>query len=234
MTEGFRRTLPNAITLLRLVLAGAFFAALSFYRYPSTHVLWGNVAILMFILAVTTDALDGYLARKWSVQSVFGRIMDPFCDKILILGAFIMLAGPAFIHESAALVSTPQGSAPAQPIEHADVVMISGVQPWMVIVVLARELLVTGIRGEVEARGQSFASNWSGKAKMILQSITIPLVLAIVINFDMLADHNDWARWSRDVLVWLTVAVTVISGWPYITQAGIVLRANAGAGKSVS
>ncbi len=233
MSDDFRRTLPNAITLLRLVLAAGFFAALSVYRYPDTHVLWGNLAIGMFILAVTTDALDGYLARKWNVQSVFGRIMDPFCDKILIIGAFIMLAGPAFVLEQE--VWAPG----ADLATDSRVTMVSGVQPWMAIVVLARELLVTGIRGEVEATGESFASNWWGKAKMILQSVTIPLVLLIVINFDMTPDAhttpgkplplgNALAIITRDVLVWVTVIVTVLSGWPYIRSARRVFARTAG------
>src|SRR5437867_12578728 len=90
------RNLPNALTVLRLILAGAFFAALNAFRYPDQHAGWGNAAIVLFVAAVTTDAFDGYLARKWHVESIFGRIMDPFCDKVLILGAFIYLTGPRF------------------------------------------------------------------------------------------------------------------------------------------
>jgi len=227
MTDNVRRSLPNAITLLRLVLAGGFLAALSVYRYPDTHVLWGNLAIVMFILAVTTDALDGYLARKWNVQSVFGRIMDPFCDKVLIIGAFVMLAGPAFVLEHDVIVTAGK----IIDLRANEFTVVSGVHSWMVVVVLARELLVTGIRGEVEAKGESFASTWSGKAKMILQSITIPLVLAIVINIDVTPGSGaSWAIWTRDILVWLTVAVTVISGWPYVRRASVVFAGKGGAG----
>ena len=229
MTDDVRRTLPNAITLLRLVLAAGFFAALSVYRYPDTHVLWGNLAIIMFLLAVTTDAIDGYLARKWNVQSVFGRIMDPFCDKILIIGAFAYLAGPAFVVEEGIHGTLNESG---MRWTGKGFTMVSGVYPWMAIVVLARELLVTGIRGEVEAMGESFASNWWGKAKMILQSITIPLVLLIVINIDVLAPGNAWAAWSRDILVWITVLVTVLSGWPYIRRASVVFAAKS-AGKAM-
>jgi CDP-diacylglycerol--glycerol-3-phosphate 3-phosphatidyltransferase len=224
MTDDVRRRLPNAITLLRLVLAAGFFAALSVYRYPDTHLVWGNLAIVMFVLAVTTDALDGYLARLWNVQSVFGRIMDPFCDKVLIIGAFVMLAGPAFVLEP----DSPVGRNRLIDLHDENAfTLVSGVYPWMVVVVLARELLVTGIRGEVEAMSESFASNWWGKAKMILQSLTIPLVLLIVINIDMTARENLWAVWTRDVLVWITVAVTVLSGWPYIRRASVVFAGRA-------
>ena len=97
MSPTFWRQLPNTLTVLRAVLAGGFFAALNAYRYPDENILWGNIAIALFCAAAATDALDGYLARRWHVESVFGRIMDPFCDKVLIMGAFIYLTGPRFL-----------------------------------------------------------------------------------------------------------------------------------------
>ena len=203
MPTEVRRQLPNTLTILRLFLAGAFFLTLNAFRYPSQNIGWGNAAIVLFILAVVTDALDGYLARRWRVESIFGRIMDPFCDKVLIIGAFIYLAGPRFvvaeIHEADGDVS---------------VTMATAVYPWMVVLILGRELLVTGIRGVIEGMGFSGASNWSGKAKMILQSITIPIVLAIAINIH--ASEQAWAHWTNVVLVYVTVIVTVWSGLPYI------------------
>jgi CDP-diacylglycerol--glycerol-3-phosphate 3-phosphatidyltransferase len=194
--------LPNALTVARLLLAAAFFGALNAYRYPDTNVLWGNIAIVFFILAAITDALDGYLARKWHVESTFGRIMDPFCDKVLILGAFIYLAGPRFIVEE-------------RIIEGDSIfVMATNVYPWMVVVILARELLVTAIRGLVEGDGVAFKTRWSGKAKMILQSIVVPIVLMLVVNFK--ASQNPWADWTCFAMVYLTVIVTVWSGVPYV------------------
>ena len=64
---------------------------------PAASGLAVFVAIGLFILAAITDALAGYLARRWEVVSTFGRLMDPFCDKVLVLGAFIYLAGPRFV-----------------------------------------------------------------------------------------------------------------------------------------
>lgn len=191
-----RAHIPNALTVLRLFLAAGFFAALGCYRYPDTGALWGNLAIALFIVAATTDALDGALARKWNVVSTFGRLMDPFCDKVLILGAFVYLAGPRFI------------------VPESDGAMATGVYPWMVVIVLARELLVTGIRAIVEAQGVKFGSMVSGKAKMILQSIVIPIVLFLVINLDL--EAHGWARGIVHGTVWLTVVVTVWSGVPYV------------------
>ncbi|MHC5113393.1 MAG: CDP-alcohol phosphatidyltransferase family protein [Planctomycetota bacterium] len=203
-----RRQLPNTLTVLRLVFAAAFFTALNAYRYPETHRLWANVAIVLFIVAAITDALDGYYARKWNVISTFGRIMDPFCDKVLVLGAFIYLAGPRFV-------------VPAWVNEGSFFTMATGVYPWMVVVILARELLVTGVRGVVESAGVKFPSKWSGKAKMILQSITVPCILMVAVNFRP-AD-NAWAMWTCHVLVYATLLVTVWSGLPYVTGLRAVI-----------
>jgi CDP-diacylglycerol--glycerol-3-phosphate 3-phosphatidyltransferase len=205
MTESVRRSLPNGLTMLRLVLAAAFFAALNTYRYPDQNVVWAHISVWLFILAAVTDSLDGYLARKWEATSTFGRIMDPFCDKVLILGGFIYMAGPRFL-------------VPEWVEEGSFFTMATGVYPWMVAVILARELLVTGFRGEAEAMGVSFAASWSGKWKMILQSIAIPTVIFFTITFETGQDRpiSLAARWFCYVLVYFTVIVTILSGLPYI------------------
>jgi len=212
----FYRQLPNQLTMFRLVLAAAFFVLLNCFRYGAQSPAWLlPIAIVVFILAAITDSLDGYLARRWHVESKFGRIMDPFCDKVLVIGAFVYLAGPRFVIPGA--------------VEVGDIdffSMVSGVYPWMVAVILARELLVTAIRGELEGEGVKFGANTWGKLKMVLQSLVIPIVLAIV----WLDPRNEawrWTGWVRDVLVYLTVIVTVLSGIPYITGAMRAARENA-------
>jgi phosphatidylglycerophosphate synthase len=210
MPTMLRRNLPNGLTVLRLVLAGGFFAALNAFRYPNSHVLWANISIIVFILAAITDALDGHLARKWEVTSTFGRLMDPFCDKVLVLGAFIYLAGPRFV--------VPEW------VEAGDFyTMATAVYPWMVAVILARELLVTGIRGLVESMGVSFGAKWSGKSKMILQSVCIPIIIFLAVNCR--PSENAWAMWSCHVLVYATLIVTVWSGLPYVMGLRRILAA---------
>ncbi|MEX0775998.1 MAG: CDP-diacylglycerol--glycerol-3-phosphate 3-phosphatidyltransferase [Phycisphaeraceae bacterium] len=202
------RHLPNLLTVARLFLALIFFVVLNFYRYPDEYAAALPAAIVLFILAAVTDALDGYLARRWHVESAFGRIMDPFCDKVLIIGAFIYLSGPRFVD-------------PAAVEQHAFFTMSTGVYPWMVAIMLARELLVTGIRGELEDTGIRFPSKLMGKLKMILQAVAIPVVLLIV----WLDPHrHPWMVWVRDPLVYATVIATVLSGWPYVTGAVRALR----------
>ena len=204
-----RRQIPNTLTGLRLVLAGVFFAMLAVYRYDADLDWLLLPAIVMFIAAAVTDALDGHLARKWQVESKFGRIMDPFCDKVLIIGAVVFLAGPAFVD-------------PQRPGT-----LVSGMYPWMVVLIIGRELLVTVIRGEAEGAGHKFGANIWGKLKMILQSIVVPTVLLIVFLFEYDAQRLAWLGWVRDVLVWATVLVTVFSGLPYITGAIKVFKPGA-------
>jgi CDP-diacylglycerol--glycerol-3-phosphate 3-phosphatidyltransferase len=145
--SGWRRHLPNQLTLLRLVMAVAFFATLETAvpgaETPEQRARWGIIAMVLFILGAVTDALDGWLARRWHAVSAFGRIMDPFVDKVLVLGAFLYLA------------AMPLGSdGPLPPLE-------TGVATWMAATMLARELLVTSLRGWLEANRSRFRSRCS-------------------------------------------------------------------------
>ncbi|MFW6335567.1 MAG: CDP-alcohol phosphatidyltransferase family protein, partial [Phycisphaeraceae bacterium] len=153
-----RRQIPNALTVLRLIMSVVFFALLSLAGTDPAALI---ASAVLFAAAASTDALDGYLARRWKVESAFGRVMDPLCDKVLVLGAFVYLAGPAFTAIAA----------------DGDATQLSGVYPWMVVIMLLREFLVTGLRGMVEAAGVAFGANWYGKAKMILHSIGAPILL---------------------------------------------------------
>ena len=140
--------LPNRITLSRLLLAIVFFVLLS-HRYF-------NLALIIFFVAVVTDWLDGYLARKWDLSTDLGRIVDPFVDKVIICGAFII-----FIHIAKDVIA-----------------------PWMVIVIVAREFFVSSIRGFSESKGVKFASNIWGKTKMFIQSWTICALILYYAYFE--------------------------------------------------
>jgi len=201
MTRTVQQQLPNAITLLRLVLAAAFFLLLNLFRFPETGQFWANVAIAVFILAAASDWLDGWLARRWNAVSPFGRIMDPFCDKVLILGAFIYLAGPRFVVRD-------------WVTEDRFFTMATGVYPWMVVLVLGRELLVTSIRGVVESTGSQFGAQSLGKVKMVVQSIAIPVVLFLTVNFR--PDLHDPVMWLNHAVVYIAIATTLASMLPYL------------------
>ncbi len=208
--SGFHRHLPNALTLVRVALATALVAVLALTPAPTPadrHAPAFLAAMALFILAAATDALDGRLARRWRVVSKFGRVMDPFADKVLVVGSFVLLAGPGF---SAAL---PDGT-------H---VQLSGVQPWMAVLVLARELLVTSIRALAESEGIDFSADWGGKIKMIVQSVAVPLILLLVAVADPFPGSP--ARTAIVAAAWTAVAVTVLSCASYAFRGARVFRA---------
>ena len=218
MSDGLRRSLPNAITVVRLVMAGAFFVIIATCLSPNSAVgrqWWGNVAFVLFIAAALSDILDGYLARKWGVVTDFGRVMDPFVDKVLVLGAFVYLASPKF--------AEPEWSRAfgLEPVPGA-INCATGVASWMVVVVLARELLVTSLRGVLEARGMAFPADWSGKLKMFAQSAAIPTALFIAVNPGCLASEG--YRLAQTLSVWGMTAITVWSAVPYTVRGARLLR----------
>ncbi|MEK6702696.1 MAG: CDP-diacylglycerol--glycerol-3-phosphate 3-phosphatidyltransferase [Planctomycetota bacterium] len=207
---GWRRWLPNAITLSRLVLSAVFFVLAGLWVAPKGAGWSGGsfsapdldllIAAACFGIAAGTDALDGYLARKWGAVTRFGRIMDPFADKILVVGAFVMLAGPQFN------VLGPDGGR----------LQITGVETWMVVVILGRELLVTSIRAVLEAEGTDFSAQLTGKLKMILQAVAIPVVIVTPAVASVAAGTT--GHLVVMLTMWLTVAATVASGLPYVVR----------------
>ena len=130
------RQIPNAITVGRLLLALVFFVLLSWYQYQGRGSPWLlNVAFVVYAVALFSDFLDGYLARKWKVVSQFGRIVDPFVDKILVLGAFAFFAGKNFV--------IPE----IDPTQRAMVMRtITGVAPAGGAGLVGRGLLITPVR----------------------------------------------------------------------------------------
>ena len=181
---------PNAITLVRLVLSFVLFGMIQ----AGNCWIWSAG---LFVFAVATDVLDGYIARKYQLITRLGRILDPFVDKFITGGTFIFLL----------------------PVAQ------SGVNPWMVAIVLGREMLVTSLRGFLEQVGADFSASFSGKLKMFLQCVAATVSL--------LSMDSAFASWSvggvsfaliRDVLLWLMVAVTTWSGYDYVVRAIQILR----------
>lgn len=212
------RHIPNALTAARLVLAVIFFIMLSYYQYEGRgDPTFLNVALVIYVVAVITDYFDGYLARKWSVEGAFGRIVDPFVDKVLVLGSFAFFAGKNFIIQDQI--------AAAGGVTFV-VRTISGVPPAVVVILLARELLVTSLRGESEASGQSFGAKFVGKFKMGCQSVTIFVILVYVNYLHQFTTMGCemQIRYFRNFCIWTTVIVTIYSALAYL-RAGRRLMA---------
>ncbi|MDB5302895.1 MAG: pgsA, partial [Phycisphaerales bacterium] len=207
------RHVPNLLTGGRLLLAGVFFVMLGLYQFKGRgDPTLLNVAFIVYVVALVTDFLDGYLARKWKVEGAIGRVVDPFVDKVLVIGSFIFFAGKNFIipvYEQPYVVRT-----------------ITGVAPWMVVVILSRELLVTSFRAMSEGSGQNFGAAFSGKLKMGFQSATILVILIYVNYLNRLEEHGyqDAATKFRDFCIWATVLITVVSGLLYVQRAVGVYR----------
>lgn len=198
--------LPNKITLARLGLAIIFFILLSQYSQVTPQALMLDVAAGIFIVAAVTDILDGYLARKRNQVTALGRVLDPLVDKVLVCGAFILFAGRPFVDATGHNVTE--------------------VHAWMVVVIVGRELLVTGLRGFNESIGKSFGASVYGKVKMWMQSIAAPAILLVV------AHEEAWglggaADSIKKTLVWLTVIITALSTIVYLIRSRHILEESA-------
>ncbi len=159
---------------------------------------WWKTATVLFAIAAATDFLDGFIARRYGLVTPLGRILDPFADKIIICGVFVFLLSV--------------GGSESK----------SGVTAWIVVVVLAREMFVTSLRGFLEKRGQDFSAALSGKLKMVLQCAAVPLCL-LSMDPEIVEQFDSLIR-ARDFLVLAMVVVTVFSGVEYSIRATQMLR----------
>ncbi len=143
---------------------------------------YGYAATVIFIAAALTDMLDGKIARKYDLVTNFGKLMDPLADKLLVMSALVCL------------------------------VELGSVPGWMVIVILAREFAVTGLRQVAASEGIVIAAGTTGKIKTITQMIAIPLLLL-----------DNWpGRYIGvpldQIFLWIAVIMTIISGVEYIIK----------------
>ena len=132
------------------------------------------IAAAVFALAALTDGLDGYIARRRREVTTFGKLMDPLADKLLVVAALISL------------------------------VSLNRLAAWVAMVIIARELAVTGLRSVAAEQGVVIAASWLGKAKTLLQ-------VAAIISLIAFYPSPVWV----DVLLYLAVAMTLISGADY-------------------
>lgn len=182
---------PNALTLARLLLSIVVFVLVPLGHYFP--------ALLVFIVACSTDWVDGYWARRFNQVTQLGRIFDPFVDKIIVCGLFVFLA-------------SEKGS---------------GITAWMAVVVVARELLVTALRGFIEQSGSDFSAKMAGKLKMVFQCLAGGFGLGALMYANGTAPG--WLvtilppAWFLQVLlpvsVWLAVLSTIYSGLQYVVVA---------------
>jgi CDP-diacylglycerol---glycerol-3-phosphate 3-phosphatidyltransferase len=180
--------LPNVLTSLRLVLAIVLFGFMACG--------WFWTGFWLFLIAAGTDWFDGYFARKYGQVTTLGRILDPFADKVIICGTFILLAAVPELTK-----------------------MPWGLQAWMVVVIVGRELLVTALRSFIEERGGDFSARMSGKWKMLLQCVAAATCLFWLSYETAKQPAPEWCHWLLIVSVWSALVLTVYSGAVYIRAA---------------
>ena len=179
----------NRITLSRLALTVLFVMALnSSWQYART------AALVIFLIAGLTDFIDGEIARRYGIITNFGKLMDPLVDKIMVAAAFISL------------------------------VPLKAVPAWAATTIVARDFLITGLRLMASAKGRILPAESLGKQKTSWQMVTIIFFLALL-SMDELRYANETSLWwlrawheAGPVLVWITVALTIYSGFGYAWQ----------------
>ena len=199
--------LPNKLTISRFVMTAAFVTTMAVgleweeIHAPGREKGWSfaySAALLFFLAASVTDYLDGHFARKLGVVTNFGKLMDPLADKVMIAAAFICL------------------------------VPLKAIPAWVVIVVIAREFLITGLRLLAAGRGVILHSERLGKHKAVWQIVTAGyfLLLLAVMEWERagwLSLHVRkwwWPAWRYGgwTLAAVTLVLTVFSGLGYLRK----------------
>ncbi len=181
--------LPNKISVSRICLIPVFlFFLLCPFNLGSIGSFKINtlLALTIFLLASLTDWIDGYLARKLNLVTNLGKFLDPLADKLLMMGGFVALV--------------ELGIAPA----------------WIVILILSRELAITGFRVIAASEGLVIAAGASGKLKTVIQIFTI---IVLILNINALLN---------DVFLWLSAIITIYSGIEYFIKNKKVLLTSKG------
>jgi len=206
MKEGIFEHWPNRITAARFVGAAALFVVLSEFTASTRAAVLAErptmlLSFWLFIVIAVSDVLDGWLARRGNHITAFGRIADPFVDKVMVLGVMIYLA----------VCPWSQAWFPA----------------WVVVVILAREFLVTGIRGYVESMGAQFPADAFGKVKMFTQCFAVGIVIGMF-AFEWSPGFFDFLDKLAYVFVWSTLVTSVGSGLNYVFKTRRILAERAG------
>ncbi len=174
--------LPNKLTILRILMIPVFIVFMMTNLGGEAH---NEIAGIIFILASLTDTLDGYLARKWNMITVFGKFMDPLADKLLVSSALICL------------------------------VSLQRIPTWIVIVIIAREFIISGFRLVAAEKGTVISAGWWGKVKT-----AVSMVMVIVLVFEF----GPSFYMLEQVLIWASLILTVISLVDYLVKNKGVLE----------
>jgi len=179
--------LPNILTMARIAAIPLMAALL---LSPSRFA--GFWAAVVFALASITDWLDGYLARRMGIVTVFGKFLDPIADKLIVMAALIMI------------------------------LPFNRVPGWMVLVILGREIIITGLRGIASSEGIVIPASELGKFKTIFQIVAI---LGLLLHYDynwlfgivhpfLTVNMHNFGMFY----LWIATILTIWSGFDYLVR----------------
>jgi cardiolipin synthase len=182
-------SLPNILTYTRIAAVPVVVGCI-YAQSIMDGPLWLRwMALAVFVVAAVTDFFDGYLARAWDQHSAFGRMLDPIADKLLVASCLLMLAADGIIH---------------------------GWTLWAAIVILCREILVSGLREYLAALRVSVPVTRLAKWKTTAQLVAIGFLLAGEAG-DQVLPFNTQIGLS---LLWISALLTMYTGYDYF-RAGI-------------
>ncbi len=152
--------LANKLTMLRILMIPVFIAVLVYSK--DRDIVYRYIALGIFIIASVTDALDGYVARKYNMITDFGKLMDPLADKILVSSALIIL------------------------------IELGNISSWVVSIVIAREFIISGIRLIATEKNIIIAASPLGKLKTVSQMLSVILMLLSIEAISSITDISIW------------------------------------------
>lgn len=176
--------IANKLTMLRVILVFIFMGVIWGPLLPFETSIW--VALIIFLIASLTDFLDGYLARKLHLVTSLGKFMDPLADKMLVTAAMVAVIDKGYL--------LPAGILPA----------------WIVVFILLREFMVSGIRLVAASENKVIAANSLGKIKTVVQMLMI-IVYLVPVEFPFIQE-------LAIALAYLALLFTLISGLEYVWQ----------------
>lgn len=186
-----KMNLPNKLTLARVMLIPLIIIAAEI-NYFNEEILFANVSLaniivlVIFSLAAFTDFLDGHIARKNNLVTDFGKFMDPLADKLLVFAAFMIL------------------------------IELGRIPGWIVMIIIAREFMVTGIRLIAANANVVIAASSLGKAKTVSQMLAIIMLLVNGYPFSLIS--NNLGDIIASIITYLALGLTVISGIEYFIK----------------
>ncbi|MCR5702851.1 MAG: CDP-diacylglycerol--glycerol-3-phosphate 3-phosphatidyltransferase [Lachnospiraceae bacterium] len=187
--------LPNKLTILRTILIPFFLVALLCDKNYGGFIPYGNwIALVIFAIASLTDMLDGKIARKYNLVTNFGKFMDPLADKLLVSSAMI-----AFIE-------------------------LDRIPCWIVIIIIAREFIISGFRLVAADNGVVIAAGIWGKVKTAEQMVMLCIMIA---DFgSVFPAAADGIYIFENVLIYLALILTIVSLFDYLIHNKGVLSDN--------